>query len=678
MRYLLLTVHLTSFLSWSHVFAQTDSTGAIGLRTFTVRPFLPYTRDEPDAARTQVDSTLLAGFERSSLRSALVWVPGVQMDERGRGGSSRLSIRGSLLRAPFGVRGVKVYMGPFPLTLADGSTPLELLDPMLVDQLIVDRQVGDPRFGSSPSGLVRAGLELPPAEGGVLQAEALGGPFGYYRLGVRGGAMSGHQGVQAGAVHQRNDGFRQQESTARDQVFVRTLWRHKRSTGEAFLTWQQARWDLPGGLDSLTAAQEPRSARPFAQLIDAHVAKQQLFGGIAVESPLGRMIILRTGVQAQRINKRNPYGNSPAASGDKEERITALGGRMTVEGHHSTGAVYWAWHAGLEVLAERDRLDEYAFTNAERDTLRVQADTRVGNLNGFAGLSASWARIALRLGAVTERTNYDHVDLLRTTQAQTSVGPAASPMASWEQRWTRSLSTSVRYATSVSRPTVWELLGTTGAFNQALLPERVQELQVGVFTSPDSMPVGMSLSLYRRWVDDLIVAQVDAADGSVGYTNAGKALLDGMEAEAHGTATRDRWTYQLAWFLTFQNHRLKRTDTLPERAVPGVVPMQMGLRARVLRAGTGQVEFGLRLLDATPLCLNCGDIAPGYLIAHLRVGWLPNADLEVFAHVENLFNADYSGFLQVDDPGRRYFNPAPPVGLYAGLRWSFRTPRKWG
>src|SRR6187551_2733869 len=55
-----------------------------------------------------------------SLLPALNLIPGVRMEERSPG-SYRLSIRGSLLRSPFGVRNVKVYMDEFPLTDAGGN-----------------------------------------------------------------------------------------------------------------------------------------------------------------------------------------------------------------------------------------------------------------------------------------------------------------------------------------------------------------------------------------------------------------------------------------------------------------------------------------------------------------------------------------------------------------------------
>src|SRR6201998_2768167 len=56
----------------------------------------------------------------NSLVPALNTVPGVRMEERSPG-SYRLSIRGSLLRSPFGVRDVKIYFDEMPLTDAGGN-----------------------------------------------------------------------------------------------------------------------------------------------------------------------------------------------------------------------------------------------------------------------------------------------------------------------------------------------------------------------------------------------------------------------------------------------------------------------------------------------------------------------------------------------------------------------------
>ena len=69
----------------------------------------------------------LQRFSEQSLLPAFNLLPGVRMEERSPG-SYRLSIRGSLLRSPFGIRNIKIYLDGFPLTDAGGNTYLNLID----------------------------------------------------------------------------------------------------------------------------------------------------------------------------------------------------------------------------------------------------------------------------------------------------------------------------------------------------------------------------------------------------------------------------------------------------------------------------------------------------------------------------------------------------------------------
>src|SRR5690606_41958938 len=62
-----------------------------------------------------VNATQLRLRANETFLPAINTVPGVRMEERSPG-SYRLSIRGSLLRSPWGVRNVKVYLDEFPLT----------------------------------------------------------------------------------------------------------------------------------------------------------------------------------------------------------------------------------------------------------------------------------------------------------------------------------------------------------------------------------------------------------------------------------------------------------------------------------------------------------------------------------------------------------------------------------
>ena len=88
-----------------------------------------------------------------SLVNAMNTIPGVRMEERSPG-SYRLSIRGSLLRSPFGVRDVKIYFDEMPLTDAGGNTYLNAIDFHGIQNIEVLKGPDGSLFGANSGGVV--------------------------------------------------------------------------------------------------------------------------------------------------------------------------------------------------------------------------------------------------------------------------------------------------------------------------------------------------------------------------------------------------------------------------------------------------------------------------------------------------------------------------------------------
>src|SRR5690606_6867237 len=97
--------------------------GAVTVTAFeSERPLL-----EQSAAIVQVTERDFSRYNEVSPVSAFNQKAGVRIEERAPA-SYRVSIRGSSLRSPFGVRNVKVYWNEVPFTAPDGTTALNLLD----------------------------------------------------------------------------------------------------------------------------------------------------------------------------------------------------------------------------------------------------------------------------------------------------------------------------------------------------------------------------------------------------------------------------------------------------------------------------------------------------------------------------------------------------------------------
>ena len=74
-------------------------------------------------------NSVLTNGRQADVSNALNALPGVLMETRGMGGSRRVNVRGSALRSPFAVRNTMLFVRGFMLTEADGTSPVEWLDP---------------------------------------------------------------------------------------------------------------------------------------------------------------------------------------------------------------------------------------------------------------------------------------------------------------------------------------------------------------------------------------------------------------------------------------------------------------------------------------------------------------------------------------------------------------------
>ena len=109
--------------------------------------------EEVPAAVAVVSQKDFERFNNSTLLPTANTIPGVRMEERSPG-SYRFSIRGSLLRSPFGVRNVKVYWNGLPFTDGGGNTYLNLLDFSSIGSMEIIKGPGGSLYGAGTGGVI--------------------------------------------------------------------------------------------------------------------------------------------------------------------------------------------------------------------------------------------------------------------------------------------------------------------------------------------------------------------------------------------------------------------------------------------------------------------------------------------------------------------------------------------
>src|ERR1700744_1768658 len=144
----------------------------------------------------------------ASLVPALNTVPGVRMEERSPG-SYRLSIRGSLLRSPFGVRDVKIYYDEIPLTDAGGNTYLNAIDVNSVQGIEILKGPDGSLFGANSGGVVLISPVNRYNDSSYLSAGVNAGSYGLFHENTGLQSRAGNNQLDITEAYQTAAGYRQ-------------------------------------------------------------------------------------------------------------------------------------------------------------------------------------------------------------------------------------------------------------------------------------------------------------------------------------------------------------------------------------------------------------------------------------------------------------------------------------
>jgi iron complex outermembrane receptor protein len=159
----------------------------------------------------------------NSFVSALNTVPGVRVEERSPG-SYRLSIRGSLLRSPFGIRDVKVYYDEIPLTDAGGNTYLNAIDIAGIKSIEILKGPDGSLFGANSGGVVLLNPINRYADSNYVSAGLSGGSYGLLHQTAGLQQQSGNYRLGIDQSYQSYGGYRQNSYMHRSFIQSTNRW----------------------------------------------------------------------------------------------------------------------------------------------------------------------------------------------------------------------------------------------------------------------------------------------------------------------------------------------------------------------------------------------------------------------------------------------------------------------
>lgn len=620
----------------------------------------------------------------TSLVAALNQVPGIRMEERSPG-SFRLSIRGSLLRSPFGVRNVKLYlMNDLPITDASGNTYLNLFAPSGLYGIQILKGPDASVFGANSGGVVLLRPQRPENDSAFVIGLA-GGSFGLAREDVHFKKTWKKYSLQIDQDFQRSDGYRRNSQMQRHFVQAMQKWAYRPKAQITFYhLLSHLQYETPGGLTQAQMEADPQAARaptptlPGASQQQAGIYNTTTYHGAIHEWQLSNSLRHVVSAFGSYTDFKNPFITNYETRAEH-----TLGART----HLQWKRKQWLWTNGYEYLYTFTNFKNHDNNRGEKGDLRVadhlkaqqqfvfsRFDVRLfGQLHLDASMSLNFFSYQFQNQFPIAAEGYSDI----------TFNPQIMPRLGLSYLLKENVSLRASVSRGYSPPTLAEVRPSTNIISTNLQAEQGWNYEAGFFARRyvhNQELYHINVSVYHFRLNDAIVRREDAS-GAEFFVNAGGTSQTGVEVQGMVSLLRQKqqnkvlkqlsllpgYTYQHFKFSSYQ----VGAESFSGNWLTGV---PRHIATAQLNAGFAHglyLTLAYNYTSTIPLNDANEVFANDYHLLQARIGCklpIKKRELELYIAGDNLLNQQYSLGNDINAFGGRYFNPAPNINFLGGVR----------
>ena len=632
-----------------------------------------------------VSQTDLNRYNNTSVLDALNTKPGVRMEERSPG-SYRLSIRGSSLESPFGVRNVKVYYDGIPYTDPGGNTYLNQLGFYNFQSIEVIKGPAGSLYGAGTGGV----LLIRNDAGNFYPGAGVSYEYGSYDLNnlnanVRFGNEKANNTISY--QHLASDGFRDHTAMRRDVV----SWDAKISSDEkhqlsAHFLFGDLYYQTPGALTKSEYDANAKAARPAfgvfpsAQTAQAAIFQKSFLAGFSYDNKISNYWENTTTLYGAYAQMRNPNFRNYSRTSEPH-----LGGRTIFQFKKQFSQTWITFHAGAEFQQSFNTQRIYGTKNGKPDTL--QTDDEIYNNQGFVFLQMNaefkhgWI---LTAGASLNESglNFTRLSEIPAEVENRKFNNQVAPRLALLKKITQLISVYGSVARGFSPPTTAEILPSTNNFNTTLQAEQGIDYEAGTRGTLIKNKLYFDINAFFYELRNAIVQRTDSS-GADYFQNAGSARQNGIETYLSYELINNEYRFFNHAFLyasnTWNDFHYKQFkqlgDNFSGNKLPGVAPetlaagIDVNTKTGLYLSSTYFFSGKIAMDDANTAFAN------SYNLIGLRIGYkkyiLQETRMEIFAGAENILNEKYSLGNDINATGGRYYNVAAGRNFYAGITFRF-------
>ena len=673
------------FYSYSAI-AQQEIPDTLALQEVVVKAYENNRKliDVP-AAISLINKADLNRFNNSNILSAMNNNPGVRMEERSPG-SYRLSIRGSSLRSPFGVRNVKVYYDGIPYTDPGGNTYLNQLGFYNVQSIEVIKGPAGSIYGAGTGGVLLIRNDANAFHPGV-SANYIGGSFGLNNINVsvRLGNEDSHNTINY--THLSSDGYRDHTSLRRDVLtWDATSKLSDRSQLDAHFLYADLYYQTPGALTKkefdldAKASRPAAGAFPSAEKAKAAFYQKTFLAGFSLENKFSNNWKNTTSIYGAYTQTRNPSFRNYGRTTEPH-----FGGRTVSEFNKKLQNTLLTLHAGAEFQQSFNTQRIYDNNNGETDSL--QTDDEIYNNQGFIFLQGNitftngWTVTA---GASINKSglNFRRLSTVPPVSDKRNFDNEFTPRLALLKEVTNTISLYGSIARGFSTPTTAEILPSTNVFNTQLQAESGIDYEFGARGSLLKSRLYFDINAFFYKLKNAIVQRQNAS-GADYFDNAGSAKENGLETFISYEIVNSQVKFfnhvavhvSDTWNNFHYDNFKQLSNDYSGKKLPGVAPQTLALGFDV------NTKVGLyantNFFYSSRIALNDAntDYASDYTLLGIRLGYKTSSvkkiQWELFTGAENIFDVRYSLGNDINAAAGRYYNLAPGRNYYAGVIFQF-------
>lgn len=627
----------------------------------------------------------LSSYSPISLVPVINQLPGIRMEERSPG-SYRLSVRGSLLRSPFGVRNLKLYWNQIPLSDATGNAYLNLVELADLNGVSILKGPSASVYGAGTGGVVLLASKHEfriPKQDQVNLGLTIGADGMFHQMaGWQRQNKNFSSNLQQSYL--KYNGYREQSAMEKKHLKYNAALHFGKHQLELLSFYTDLFYQTPGGITLLQMQTNPRLSRqatatlPSAITQLASISNKTIFTGLSDKW----MMTSRSSFTAFASINNTQFENPFITNYEFRNETNAAAG-MQWQWFSPSRNIEWT--SGGEWLFNHSNIANFGNRKGVVDTVQYKDDIHAKQWTIYSQLQ--WRPMEKWLLQMGLSLNQQSVDFLRLTdnplvKTDKSTNPIIAPRIALSYQLSNSVTAYAIASFGFSPPSLAEIRPSDGKFYGDLQAENGWNKEIGIKGFIWNSKLQFDLAYYHFQLNQAIVRRNNTA-GSEYFVNAGSATQQGIEAMVK-YALKDegdsrKWSLHAYSSVAFQPYRFddyqQGSSNYSGNALTGVPRNTWVTGFDLVWIKQLYLNASVNAVDPIPLTDANDAVAEAYQLVQLKTGFkkkIRNSEVHIFAGVDNLLNQTYSLGNDINAVGRRFYNPATERNYFLGFNLQFR------